>query len=131
MGRGIVVLTGTREIGAEDVRRLLPAVFQRVHRESVLGWMSKQYVCSYLRNFLAPFVPGCTAAEWADLERAFTCEGSSWDGTGPISVDMLQQFLMHEITEASRRGLGNCQPNCRTAPGDFQIQLQRRSEFVA
>ena len=37
---------------------------------------------------------------------------------------------MHENTEASRRGLGNFQPNRRTAPGDFQIQPERRSELV-
>ena len=88
MGRGIGVLTGTHEIGAEDVRRLFPVVFRRVHREAVLGWMPRQDVCSYLRNFLARFVPGCTALEWAGLERAFTCEGSPWDGKGTISVDM-------------------------------------------
>ena len=95
MVRGIVDLTGTREIEAENVRGLLPAVFRRVHREASLSWMSKQDLCCYLRNFLAQFVPGCTASEWAELEGACTCEGSPWDGTGPISVDMLKQFLMH------------------------------------
>ena len=46
-------------------------------------------------------------------------------------MDMLKQFLMHDITEASRRGLGHFQPNCRTAPGDFQIQLGLRSDWFA
>ena len=92
--------------------------------------MSKQDLCSYQRNFLAQFVPGCTAAEWADLERELTCKGSSWDGTGQISVDMLKQLLMHEITEASRRLLGNCQRNCRTVPGNFQIKSERCSHVV-
>ena len=129
MGRGIVVLTGTHEIGAEEIRRLLPAVFRRVNREVLLGWMSGQDVRSYLCHFLARFVPGCTAAEWADLEQDFTCKGPSRDGAGPISKDIFKQFLMHEITEASRGGLGNFQPNRRTAPGDFQIQPLSRSAF--
>ena len=129
MGRGIVVLTGTREIEAEEIRRLLPAVFRRVNREVLLGWMSGQDVRNYLCHFLARFVPGCMTSEWHDLEKAFTCEGSPWDGNRQVSVDMLKQFLMHEITEASRGWLDNFQPNRRTAPGDFQIQPELRSAF--
>ena len=129
MGRGIVVLTGTREIGAEEIRRLLPAVFRRVNREVLLGWMSGQDVRSYLCHFLARFVPDCMSSEWHDLEKKFTREGSPWDGNRQISVDMLKQFLMHEITEASRGWLDNFQPNRRTAPGDFQIQPLSRSAF--
>ena len=129
MGRGIVVLTGTHEIGAEEIRRLLPAVFRRVNREVLLGWMSGQDVRSYLCHFLARFVPDCMSSEWHDLEKKFTREGSPWDGNRQISVDMLKQFLMHEITEASRGWLDNFQPNRRTAPGDFQIQPLSRSAF--
>ena len=129
MGRGIVVLTGTREIEAEEIRRLLPAVFRRVNREVLLGWMSGQDVRSYLCHFLARFVPDCMSSEWHDLEKKFTREGSPWDGNKQISVDMLKQFLMHEITEASRGWLDNFQPNRRTAPGDFQIQPLSRSAF--
>ena len=129
MGRGIVVLTGTREIGAEEIRRLLPAVFRRVNREVLLGWMSGQDVRSYLCHFLARFVPDCMSSEWHDLEKKFTREGSPWDGNRQISVDMLKQFLMHEITEASRGWLDNFQPNRRTAPADFQIQPLSRSAF--
>ena len=40
-------------------------------------------------------------ASGAGLEEADTCVGSPWDGTGQLSVDMLKQFLMHEIMEAS------------------------------
>jgi hypothetical protein len=44
-------------------------------------------------------------------------------------VDMLKHFLMHEITEARSGGLGNFQPNHRTAPGDFHIHPQLRPGF--
>ena len=131
MVRGIVILTGTHEIGSEYVRRLLPAVFRRVHREASLSWMSTEDLCHYLRSFLAQFVPDCTAPEWAGLARAFACEESPWVGSRQISVDMIKQFLMHEITEASCLGLGNFLPSWRTASGDFQIQPERRSEFFS
>ena len=42
MGRGVVVLTGTEEVAQEDVRRMLPAVFRRVHREAFLSWISSK-----------------------------------------------------------------------------------------
>ena len=91
--------------------------------------MSNVDVCSYLRHFLAPFLPGCTDDEWGELQTKFTNEKSFWVGHQRISVDMLKQFLMHEITEARRSGLGNFQPNQSTAPGDFHIHPQSRSEL--
>ena len=129
MGRGIVVLTGTDEIKAEKVWRLLPAVFRRVNFKVELGYTSNADVCSYLRHFLAPFLPGCTDEEWDTLQATFTNENSPWGGEQRISVDMLKQFLMHEITEARRCGLGNFHPNHGTAPGDFHIHPQSRSEL--
>ena len=74
MGRGIIVLTGTDEINSETVWRLLPAVFRRVNFKVELGYMSKADVCSYLRHFLAPFLPGCTDEEWDTLQDTFTSE---------------------------------------------------------
>ena len=54
----------------------------------------------------------------------YCLEGSDdEDGTRPISVDTLKQLLKHEITEASRRLLGNCQRNCRTVPGNFPSSI--------
>ena len=130
MGRGIVVLTGTDDIKSEKVWHLLPAVFRRVNFKVELGFMSKADVRSYLRHFLAPFLPGCTDEEWDALKETFTNKKSPRDGAQEISVDMLKRFLMHEITEARRGGLSNFQPNHRTAPGDFHIHPQLRPGFV-
>ena len=91
MGRGIVVLTGTDEIKQEQVWRLLPAVFRRVNFKVELGYMSNADVCSYLRHFLAPFLPGCTDEEWDTLQEALNNEKSPWDGDQRISVYMLKQ----------------------------------------
>ena len=54
----------------------------------------------------------------------YCLEGSDdEDSTKPITVDTLKQLLKHEITEASRRLLGNCQRNCRTVPSNFKFNL--------
>ena len=46
----------------------------------------------------------------------------------PISIDMLKQFLMHQITDASCKGLGEF-----TAGGakNFQVHAERRAAFFA
>ena len=131
MGRGVVVLTGTADLAQEDVKRMLPAVFRRIHREAYLGWMSKEDVCCYFRQFLCRFVPGCTLAEWADSEQIFTCEGAPWGGARSISVDMLKQFLMHTITEASCVGLGDFVQADQSSAVEFQVPTKRRTDFFA
>ena len=61
----------------------------------------------------------------------YCLEGSDdEDGTRPMSVDTLKQLLKHEITEASRCLIVICQRNCRTVPGNFQIQSERCSHVV-
>ena len=131
MGRGVVVLTGTEEVAQEDVRRMLPAVFRRVHREAFLSWISKQDVCCYFRLFLSRFVPGCAHAEWVDWARIFTGEGTPWGCARPISVDMLKQFLMHTITEASCAGLGDFSGTGSGGVMEFQVHATRRTDFFA
>ena len=63
-----VILTGTGHIAAESVKRKLPAVFRRIHCIAELSWMSREDIGCYFRQFLARFVPGCTAEEWSHWE---------------------------------------------------------------
>jgi hypothetical protein len=133
MGRGVVVLTGTQEIVDERVKQLLPAVFRRIHREAHLGWMTEQDVRLFFRQFLARFVPDCSPEEWNHWEQEFVREGP-WGGTKPISVDMLKQFLMHSITEASCSHLGEFAPDLAKQTGasvseEFRIRKEKESEF--
>ena len=82
-----------------------------------------------LHRCLVPFLPGCTKQEWKKLETEFTSKESVWNDEHDISVDMLKQFLMHEITEAHRFRLGDFQPNNRNERGDFHINPHSRSFF--
>ena len=60
MGRGIVVLTGTPEIIANQAWVSLPAVFRRVDFKVELGYMSAADVRTFLHRCLVPLLPGCT-----------------------------------------------------------------------
>ena len=69
MGRGIVVLTGTPEIKANEAWVSLPAVVRRVDFKVELGYMSAADVRTFLRRCLVPFLPGCTDQEWETFKR--------------------------------------------------------------
>jgi len=105
MSRGIVVLTGTVETSNEKARKALPAVFRRISVEAELTWMSPQDKKLFFRNFLTRFVHEMPDDEWTRWEKEFLSQDSPWT-TKSISVDMLKQYLMHQITESSCLNLG-------------------------
>ena len=147
MARGIVVLTGTGEMNTNDVKRCLPAVFRRIHCVGELGWMTKDDIRSYFRNFLMHFVANASADEWDQWEDTFLQKDGPWAGDKPISVDMLKQFLMRQITESSCVGsgafvrtaprrasmLGVAPPATATSPrqADFLVSAEQRPRFLS
>lgn len=131
MSKGVVILTGTGHIAAESVKCKLPAVFRRIHCIAELSWMSRDDIGCYFRQFLARFVPGCSAEEWSRWEARFL-EGSCWSGSRPISIDMLKQFLMHQITESSCQGHGDfVDAGAGSDAAVFQVSPEQRSSFFS
>ena len=63
------------------------------------------------------------------IETVFTNKDSFWNQAQNVSVDKLNQFLMHEITEAHSSGLGVFRPNNGNARGDFHIYPHYRVTF--
>ena len=88
--------------------------------------MSEDDMRSYLRHFLAGFVVGASDDDWQRCEDKILKQGSPWSGTLPISIDMLKQFLMHQITEASCKEMGSY--TSATTP-TFVIHGERRAEL--
>ena len=127
MSRGVVVLTGTNEITCNDVRRRLPAVFRRIHADASLGWMSQADICSFFNGFLLRFVPG-----WEQATQMLMAKGSPWSGAREISVDMLKQYLMHQITKASCLGIGVLLPSPSGQLGEVELHVsdQDRAAFM-
>lgn len=105
MSQGVVILTGTSEIAADCVRKKLPAVFRRIHCTAELSWMNQSDIGQYFRQFLFGFMPYCSAEDWDSWQRAFL-NVEPWSGSRPVSIDMLQQYLMHQIRECSCLGYG-------------------------
>ena len=128
MARGVMVLSGTAKIIDEQVQRQLAAVFRRIHCTACLDCMSDVDIRNYFRQFLRRFVPSTTDEEWADREAAFVDGSGPWCGAWPISIDMLKQYLMHQITEASCAGWGSFGAGVSQT---FQVHPEKRAEFFA
>ena len=132
MGGGVVILTGSGGIASEYVRGKLPAVFRRIDIIVELTWMSIDDIRVYFKEFLARFIPGCTFEEWSRCEADFL-QGECWSArNGSISIDMLKQFLMHQITESSCRGHGVLVDGGASMDSAlFQVIPEHRSSFFS
>jgi len=129
MGRGVIVLTGTGDIVEEHIKRRLPAVFRRMHREAHLGWMSGPDVARFFNQFLKCFLPHCSSLEWAQWEQRFLVATGPWAGSRSISVDMVKQFFMRQITEASCMGLGDFVCIGQTGLDEFMVHPSKYNDF--
>jgi hypothetical protein len=130
MSNGVVILTGTGHIAEDYVKCKLPAVFRRINCIAELTWMSRDDIGCYFKQFLARFIPpGCSVGEWSQWEALFL-EGNCWSGRRPISIDMLKQFLMHQITESSCRGHGDLvDAGAGSDSAVFQVSPEQRPAF--
>ena len=114
----------------EDVKQRLPAVFRRMHREAHLSWMSVQGVARFFRQLLLRFLPGCSPLDWEHSEQEFLNEAAPWR-TRPISVDMVKQFPMRQITEATCLGPGCFVPSGQPGMAEFRVHALRYSGSFA
>lgn len=105
-GEGVVILTGTCEIISDKMKAKFPAVYRRIHSTGELTWMSQADIGKYFRKFLERFVPKMTNEKWEEKESQFLgCP--CWSPGQDISIDMLKQFLMRQITESKCQNLGD------------------------
>ena len=124
---GIVILYGTPEIMREDIQLSFPAVYRRIHCTACLTWLTERDVGLFFKNFLCGFVPGASEDEWISFEARFLRDGP-WAGERQISIDMLQQYVMAQITEASVRGIGKF---INETSVSFQVPVERHEEFFS
>jgi hypothetical protein len=130
MGRGVIVLTGTLEMVNDEAKENLPAVFRRVHREAHIGWLLVEDVRHFFRQFLLGFMPECRESEWKQWEKLFLDKKGPWLSRSAISVDMMKQFFMHQITEASSQGLGGFVPSGQPGSTKFLIESCKYHNFM-
>jgi hypothetical protein len=134
MGCGVVVLTGTVETSTESTRLQFPAVFRRIHCVAELSWMTNKDIQHYFIQFLRRFVLECNPLEWASWADKFLDLEGPW-ARRPISVDMLRQFLMRQITESRCKKLGDftltpgSQASSGPSAGEFRVHRHCRHAF--
>ena len=125
MRSGVIIISGTSELSSAKWRTKLAAVCRRIHCEAQLTWMTKQDFHLYFRQFLFKFVPDACPEDWDRWENEFL-QGEPWGGQKPLSIDMMKQFLMAQITEASVQGIGKFGTSIENI---FQVQSERRADF--
>ena len=126
MRSGIIIVSGTGDTD-ETARVNLPAVYRRIHRSVCLTWMEQIDIRPLFKNFLHSFVPDVSETDWVLYQNKILAN-SPWAGSRPISVDMLKQYLMSRITEASVRGIGEFKEGIVDA---FRVSADRQTEFFA
>ena len=122
---GVVILSGTPEISEAAFQQKLTAVYRRFNCTVALTYMTEEDIGVYFKQFLRQYVPGASDADWLGWTNAFQ-ENGPWAGTRSISIDMLKQFLMSRITDATVLGIG--QVASGTA-ADFRVPRERRAAF--
>ena len=98
--------------------------------EASLGYMNKEDVSEFFKKFLARFVPSCSPPEWDHWENVFLDERGPWAGSISISVDMLKQFFMRQITEASCLGIGEFVALEQAGVKEYQVRSHHQAEFL-
>ena len=110
LSRGVVVVTGTEELGLVRYREEFGALYRRFNEIARISWLEEADIRVYFHSFLRDFVPAMGADEWVKWEEQFMGRGST-SGTSPwisrpVSLDMLKQFLMRQVTQAAVAGHG-------------------------
>lgn len=106
MERGVVILTGTGELDEGDIQNKLPALYRRIHVITRFPWMTREEVAMFFQKFLVRYIPGHIEVPWIEwADRFLQCP--CWSEGKPVSVDMMKQFLMRQITKSSELGYGH------------------------
>ena len=129
MARGVVVFSGPRDIVQEHVRNSLPAVFRRVHCEAHLSWMLTEDIAKFFYHFLLRFLPDCPEEEWKKWQNVFLDKHGPWAEPESITLDMVKQFLMQHITDASCKHLGTFRPSGQGHVNEFRAHRNKYKEF--
>ena len=125
MRSGVVIVSGTSDMRSASMSQALNAVYRRINCTAELTWMTQCDVRLYFRHFLLRFLPRASPEVWTEWENKFM-EDSPLANSRQLSIDMLKQFLMSRITEASVRGIGNF---AFGTANTFQVSVERQNDF--
>eukprot|EP00929_Paragymnodinium_shiwhaense_P034607 TRINITY_DN18802_c0_g1_i1.p1 TRINITY_DN18802_c0_g1~~TRINITY_DN18802_c0_g1_i1.p1 ORF type:complete len:447 (+),score=82.06 TRINITY_DN18802_c0_g1_i1:486-1826(+) len=125
--RGFIVLSGTQELARTMQDPVFSAVFRRMSIPPVLlDWLTSDDLQTFVRRFIADFVPGSPLEDMSKLAKDFVmAKGSPWS-TGRISIDMVKRFLMERISmfRATELSAGIIDPGVA-----FSVPASMRQKF--
>jgi hypothetical protein len=117
--------------GRKSICPLYPKVAGAVRRP----WTPED-IRVYFRAFLREFVPANSSEEWCQWEDMFVGHGGTSSGSNhwtsrPVSLDMLKQFLMNQVTKAAVAGMGRAARGKTERVGDksFLVDPASRAQF--
>jgi hypothetical protein len=136
LSRGVVVVTGMEELGLDHYQEKFSAVYRRFTHKARIDWLGKADIRVYFRAFLREFVPANSSEEWCQWEDMFVGHGGTSSGSNhwtsrPVSLDMLKQFLMNQVTKAAVAGMGRAARGKTERVGDksFLVDPASRAQF--
>ena len=103
MAKGIIVLTGTCEVANDDRQKKYGGLFRRFPFQIRLGYLDDCEAGRFFHGFLKQFVDN-SDKEWQIWESQFVASLKKY-AFGEISIDMIKQYLMRQITVACAAGI--------------------------
>ena len=104
LSRGVVILSGTEELGQANYRQKFQALYRRFNNIITISWLSEHDIQAYFREFLRKFVT-LQSEEWENWNASFVKQPDSPWSNRKVSVDMIKQFLTRQVTEAAVAGV--------------------------
>ena len=135
--RGVIVLTGLVDVVSEQNTCAHPALYRRFHLKVRLTYLSCEHIETFFRHFFEEFVTGNSDEEWHAWQKCFLSSIASQAPEQDVSIDMLVQFLMAQITKACVEKLGSFLSQTASASGHagsgktFRIDEGRKAEFLS
>ena len=108
LAKGIIVLTGTCEVANDDRQKKYGGLFRRFPFQIRLGYLDDCEAGRFFHGFLKQFVDN-SDKEWQIWESQFVASLKKY-AFGEISIDMIKQYLMRQITVASAAGVLQARP---------------------
>ena len=124
MQKGVVVLTGTSDLGIAAGE--FPALFRRVACVCEIGVLNQKEISEYFVSFLRKYVQ-LTEDAWAAYVEQFSAMATD---DKPWSIDSLQQYLMKRLTLAADRKILECLTSAGSAKHQWTVRAGQKDALL-
>ena len=132
------------DVDSAENKEAHPALYSRFHLTAELGHLDEEDIKDIFKHFLAEFVTGNSKDDWDIWQKRFVASYLGQPPRPAVSIRMLHQFLMAQITNARVAKLGTLSHEAgapqsrRSAAGSpthsrkaFRISQTRKDDFLS